>query len=115
MLKARYRHLVEHLPIGAAVGALLRKLTIDAVAAVRAGPLDGLALALHTARLVAHLRSSRLVSEVDIMAPAQGGVTPVLNCARQGRDRKDCLDVAERSFARHRPLGAFQRLSADGP
>ena len=81
-LHARHGHLVEHLPVGAAVRALLWKLALDAVAAVRAGPLDELDLTLHVWRFVAQLRSSRPVSEGDIMAPVWGGVTPVLDSPR---------------------------------
>jgi hypothetical protein len=41
-----YGHFLEHLPDFATIGALLRQFALDAVAAVRAGPVQGHGLAL---------------------------------------------------------------------
>src|SRR5215211_3181071 len=50
----RYGNLLEHLLVRAALGALLRELALDAVAAVRAGPVQRHRLALVIVTLVGH-------------------------------------------------------------
>src|ERR687893_591317 len=58
VLEAGHRHLVEHLPVGAAIGALLRgRLALHPVAAVGAGPVEGLRLPLQVSLLIAHASS----------------------------------------------------------
>jgi hypothetical protein len=52
VLKPRHWHFVEHLLVGAAIRTLLGQLALDAIAAVRTGPVDGLGLAPWLLRIV---------------------------------------------------------------
>jgi hypothetical protein len=83
VLKSWHRHLVEHLLVGAAVGAPLGQLALDAVAAVRTGPVERFGLALDlVVGIVAHSCSSSVSSEAIIMAPANVEVTNYTRSSR---------------------------------
>ena len=99
-----HRHLVEHLPVGAAIRALLGQLALHAVAAVRTRPVEGLGLALHLVRIVGHSHSSSVSGEAIMAltpcetpsstssrAAAPGGSCP-LTCLRGFRHCQNLAD-----------------------